>query len=30
MKRNPFRKRPLLDLLERFDRFANPDGDQKY
>ena len=28
--RNPFRKTPLLDLLERFDRFADPDGDGKY
>jgi len=28
--RNPFRKRPLIDLLERFDRFADPYGDHRY
>ena len=30
MKRNPFRKRPLYDLLKRFEDFTDPDGDGKY
>ena len=26
MKRNPFRKRPLIDLFERIDRFLDRNG----
>lgn len=30
MKRNPFRKRPLVDFLNWFERVTDPDGDGKY